>query len=535
MEVDEALSGAMANLKEALDSKNEREWSPHYSTESTKDESHGLSSLPMPPSDLVLKLLKRTKGIAHIHHPVWFRLNLSSRPQRFLDDFPALDSTTMIGYCQKVFFATESYSIAAFIIMNTSLVWILRGLREQVKIEVQISPSGLARYSAMLLQNVDIALRKLPLVAASSKDNITALLLASSLAVESSIQASAWDLLSTATHMALSAGFHRLVKKPGDEEQRQKRVIFWLTCTMDRALALNLGGAPNIQDYDIQMDRMSIEDLNIPSGYPHVHWIDVSELQRQIYLQLYSAHAQKQSAEAKTGAAKQLATRCLEIRETLFMSETAMDPVPEPLWEMLRAQEIIFQSLLTMIYRFIPAAHSSHPLQFCDECIQSARTALTLHNKAWSMIAAPGNEDWRIFIHWSTLFSPFVPFISIFGNVIAQSNPEDLTLLGVFVSTLKFAAEQSTAIKKLYHGFHKIAKAYIANKSRPSLIPTNRIDKVSENCQPGYIPDAMDFQPLSDFSLSQQDWDLMLNDWDLGLGAEDARHMSSFLDLFPNT
>lgn len=41
--------------------------------------------------------------------------------------------------------------------------------------------------------------------------------------------------------------------------------------------------------------------------------------------------------------------------------------------------------------------------------------------------------------------------------------------------------------------------------------------------------------PLSDNSLTQQDWDLMLSEWDLGLGTLDARQMSSFLDLLPNT
>ena len=40
---------------------------------------------------------------------------------------------------------------------------------------------------------------------------------------------------------------------------------------------------------------------------------------------------------------------------------------------------------------------------------------------------------------------------------------------------------------------------------------------------------------LSDNMLSQHDWDLMLSEWDLGLGTIDARQMSSFLDLLPNT
>ncbi|KAL8942077.1 MAG: hypothetical protein Q9211_001553 [Gyalolechia sp. 1 TL-2023] len=191
-----------------------------------------------------------------------------------------------------------------------------------------------------------------------------------------------------------------------------------------------------------------------------------------------------------------------------------------------------------MIYRMIPPADSSHPLQFGNDCIQSARRALTLHNKAWSEIAGLENDDWRIFIHWSTLFSPFVPFISVFGNVIAQSDLQDLALLGAFVSTLQSAAEQSRAVEKLYRAcrsFHQIAEAYIANRSGRVTLMKDKDEKVVTDCQPlGRMSEA-DFQPLSETSLSQQDWDFMLIDWDLGLGTEDARQMSNFLDLFPNT
>lgn len=114
--------------------------------------------------------------------------------------------------------------------------------------------------------------------------------------------------------MALSAGLHRLTNRPGDEEQRHKRITFWLIYSMDRSLALRLGRVPNIQDYDIQTARLSFpSDIDSPMGHLLGCWIDVGELQGQIYHQLYSAHAQAQAPEAKARAAEQLATRCLEI------------------------------------------------------------------------------------------------------------------------------------------------------------------------------------------------------------------------------
>ena len=98
--------------------------------------------------------------------------------QRIFDEQPSLDLPTVIGYCQKVFFAIEPYSIAAFVIVNTSLLFLLRGLTDQAKLEVQICRADWIHYLEVLPQNVDFAVRKLPLVAAHSMENITALHLA---------------------------------------------------------------------------------------------------------------------------------------------------------------------------------------------------------------------------------------------------------------------------------------------------------------------------------------------------------------------
>ncbi|KAL8918412.1 MAG: hypothetical protein Q9172_005443 [Xanthocarpia lactea] len=281
LDVDDALSDAVTNLQKALNSSTTYSLSATYSTQSTyDDESHGLSALPLPPSDLVLKILKRAK----VEH------------QRIFDELPFLDLPTLINHCQKVFFATEPYSIATFIIVNTSLVYLLRGLTDQAQLDFDISRADLDPHLETLPKNVDFALRKLPLVAAHTMDNITALHLASDL--------------------------------------------------------------------------------------------------------------------------------------------------------------------------------------------------------------------------------------------------QDLALLGEFVSTLRSAAEQSHAIEKLHfacNSFHHIAKAYVARGSQH--VPSLRVGAESgySDWQPSDgIGDASS-QPLSDSLLSQQDWDLMLSDWGLGLGTLDARQMSSFLDLLPNS
>ncbi|KAL8973920.1 MAG: hypothetical protein Q9197_001831 [Variospora fuerteventurae] len=362
-------------------------------------------------------------------------------------------------------------------------------------------------------------------------------LLPSLLASESTIRASAWDLLSAAARMALDAGWHRMATKRDDADQRRKRVIFWLIYSMDRTLSLSLGRAPMIPDYDIQTNRLSYpDDVRGPMSYLLVLWVDVGELQGHIYFDLYSAQAQRQSVQVKAEAAKRLAARCLKIQETMRIREESIGDIPARAQEALQGQEIIFQSLLTLVYRMIPPTNSKHPLQFCDDCVQSARLALKLHNRAWQEMAARGTDNWRLFIHWSTLLSPFVPFISVFGNTIAQADSQDLALLEAFVSTLECAAEHSHAIRKLYRAcssFHQIAKVYIAQHSQHVASLRDRAENVAVDSRSmdNIVEDNL--QALPEFSMSQQEWNVMLSDWDLGLGTEEARQMSSFLDLLP--
>lgn len=84
----------------------------------------------------------------------------------------------MINYCQRVFFATEPYSIAIFILVNVGLISMLQILDAGARAELQISLSDLARYQTELSENVEVAVQKLPLLVTQNADNITAIFLA---------------------------------------------------------------------------------------------------------------------------------------------------------------------------------------------------------------------------------------------------------------------------------------------------------------------------------------------------------------------
>ena len=116
------------------------------------------------------------------------------------------------------------------------------------------------------------------------------------------------------------------------------------------------------------------------------------------------------------------------------------------------------------------------------------------------------------------LFSPFTPFIVLFGTVVAFKSEADLKLMEISVKTLKSAAQYSSGVAKLHDAcetFFNLAKAYMAQTiKRGESYPLHQ-QRASEA-----------FDPTS---LYRQDWDAMLDHWDLGLGGENAREMSSFL------
>ena len=154
-----------------------------------------------------------------------------------------------------------------------------------------------------------------------------------------------------------------------------------------------------------------------------------------------------------------------------------------------------------------------------------------------------------MFINWTLLFVPFIPFIVIFGNVIAQGDRQDLVLLEQVTETINAASEVATAVKKLRTAcerFCLIAQSHLSQQEgqtatdgdiavhkQPVNIDTS--EGVSQNADFNMAGGSMSagagvFDALPDFP-----WDGMLSEWDLGLGAESAREMGNFFSQYNTT
>ena len=212
--------------------------------------------------------------------------------------------------------------------------------------------------------------------------------------------------------------------------------------------------------------------------------------------------------------------------------------------------DVITYALMTLIYRTIPPPQPAHPLQFHPDCVDAARYSLRQLRTAWDDLRSKDDNAWKMFVNWTLVFVPFVSrttlsyeqaltkrqvaFIVVFGNTIAESNRDDLALLGNIVDTIEAATSETPAFHNLARAckaFYEIAQAFLSSTRRlpdPSSMNVKTPNPYENPLTPG-------IQGLSDFSLPQQDWNSMLSEWDLGMGADSAREMQSFFEQYMDT
>jgi hypothetical protein len=327
-------------------------------------------------------------------------------------------------------------------------------------------------------------------------------------------------------------------------------------------MALNFGRAPNLQRYDISVERPKVpEEMDSVWGKMYNLWIDYAEIQGDTYEQLYCARAQSEPIEVKIRHVHSLAERLHNLRKK-FNIDTSNAPFAEEFRDALLSTDIIILSTLTLVYRVIPPSspprnQAHHSLKPCEEALSTARQALATSNAAWEILQHRTGEDWRLFIHWTLLWCPFVPYLVVFGNSIVERNRDDLELLEKVVTTLQVAQPRSTGVDKLEKAckiFSQIARIYLDQTEAASQQQLHLHQKSHQHFEPIHAlpatansmssmsgttagtstiqqPDVQIMDAiLPDLPLSQQAWDGMFDEWDLGLGAENAREMSSYFE-----
>ncbi|KAJ3466968.1 hypothetical protein MRS44_004532 [Fusarium solani] len=312
--------------------------------------------------------------------------------------------------------------------------------------------------SIICRDSLETVLSRLPFHMPATLEHVLALCMASLYCVQRCKPSAAWNFICAASNLSQSLGLHSsvMLDQETTESKNQKTRLFWCIYTTEKMLALRIGRSSTIRENDITVPSMTPEVLNNPffshsffsQAFPI--WIGMSTLQGRVYDEIYSPASLAQPASVRTARARALADetkRLMAVEDDLQIK--CEDQVSRKLGTVLsqlcfRSERVTSLSMLTLIYRSIPPDKPGGSV-FCDECIATARQAVKEHEKCVEIFTSTEKQSnyFLLYINWTLLQSPFIPFIVLFCHMIETSDPSDLPCLRDLVHTLETVTEPS--------------------------------------------------------------------------------------------
>lgn len=392
----------------------------------------GFRELPMPPITAVIPVLREIKETP----PGTFTL-ISVCCFMAVENFAEA--------CRRVYFALEDFSQATFIIVNAGLYYLFQ--EKSVTAESDAAVREYTGYYQLCRANLETGLAHLKFFLGASMETIEALLLGASYAIEVSRPSLAWQLNTTAAQLCQDLGYHRVSGgtvgvaagplSPSSSSSSspsaaaaaasspvlndKKAILFWFSYMLDRGLALRLGRAPVIQDFDVTLPR-AIGRVNATEMWKEILklWIAHADVQGRIYAMLYSPSSLGRPVAARVEAARGLAAELTAIAEQARVvraaeirsggwAEVRKAAVSEMV---MKSDQVSFLSSLTLVYRALPPGGAGQGGgTFTAECIETARMAMQTHEECMRLM---GSNLWvaASYIHWYVPSMTCVVFFS---------------------------------------------------------------------------------------------------------------------------
>ncbi|TIC99987.1 putative transcriptional regulatory protein C11D3.07c [Colletotrichum higginsianum] len=371
----------------------------------------------------------------------------------------------------KVYFSPADFNEAEFIIVNAGLECLYMDLSVNKATAAPLKEEY-AKMGTLCTSNLETALANLPLHLPATMDMIVALLFGAYHAMEVAKPSLAWTLNTASAQLCQTLGYHRIasVRSGNPDDEDYKVFLFWSVYFVDKSLSLRLGRPSTISDYDITVPY--------PSSASKMHgalmsyfclWVIVSRIQGKTYELLYSPEALSQSSSVREGRARGLAAELQQVTDRTQEThaqylESAIEAVGQNTMDFFNvSDEVLRLSLLTIIYRAVPSPPGSSTT-FSTECIGAARATLKRHEDCMAIMAKDGYYLFPMYMNWTILFAPFVPFIVIFCQVMETSDATDLARLQGFVASIQDAkefTEASARLCRLFQVLYNVAFRYV--------------------------------------------------------------------------
>ncbi|KAK9241146.1 hypothetical protein V1525DRAFT_393821 [Lipomyces kononenkoae] len=368
--------------------------------------------------------------------------------------------------------------VCASYVMAIVLFWPERELQEgDISLRVQ------------MLKNIWLILKEPSVFITANCINVQTLLLAATAAERIHHPGLCWTLISQCSRLALTLGLHRqsaiyFERELSPAQIDERRSLFWRCYFTEKSLSLTLGRTSSLPMYDcdVQRRRNAREDdvqetQAMPSFINDAEYLErhrfgttlidayesFAEVYDAVYVRLYSARAQQQSACDKRRAVRELDSMLRSVWQDFHPWVIESRLSDNRLYHAMTAQaEFMYYVCMTMIHRLskgIPDSESGVNAglidtpdgwqQSTDIALASARRAILVIHEALSL---PGYERYTACLaSWSLIFQPFAPFFELFTSVIKTGHRDDLRLMTLIVGILRKLQLPPESVRKLTH------------------------------------------------------------------------------------
>ncbi|CZT24391.1 uncharacterized protein RCC_10116 [Ramularia collo-cygni] len=403
----------------------------------------------LPPFTIVAALLKAERESPRYSLCSWFNKSIT------------IEALTQ--HCVDVYFA-PTYSHSQLIIATSHLMWLLLAdggtPRESSQREIYHINGHLCRMA------LETTLASLPFHMPATKETAYAMFLGALHAITSMKPALAWTLISKASEICQSLGFHRCSTMKSDDGRvaQQKMSIFWWVYIMDKGLSLRLGRVSNLNDCDIDVATTFTSDPQSDLAGVVQYFvlsIAVARIQGKVYERLYSAASLAVAPHECEARVFELVEELSVLQDLLTKSRIELlQSVGSQVREsaVLQGDEVALLSLTTLVYRSLTPLDG---FTFDRRCTETARSALQCHVQYMASLDVAALEE---YVNWAILYTPFIPVIVIFCNAIETVDLDDLQRLQSFVASFEPTRCNSPTIQRLHDRFltlHEIASRII--------------------------------------------------------------------------
>ncbi|KFZ20536.1 hypothetical protein V501_00068 [Pseudogymnoascus sp. VKM F-4519 (FW-2642)] len=404
------------------------------------------------PSDFVLRLfrvLRETQSLLFLFHPV--------------HDLAQLESL-----CQRIYFPVNPLSTGELTVFHGVLYFSMWETESTARSGLEAEE--VRRYRDICWTNFQAGLEPHELVAIPTYENTLALTMAALDAQMKGKKMLQWNLISSAAKHCLALGYHRnytFAHLPLSESETRRR-LFWHVFMSDSGLSLTLGRAPIIQDYDVDVQPLTVsKDVKrAPWDAAFRSFIQFSIIQASIYRQLYSPSSCKTDMLERQRMVMNLAAQLTQWYADWQKIDCSNAYHGQIFKATFSAVDVTYYSVLTLLHR--GATSSNAIVDISPDCFKAAKQGLEAHLVFYPQAVSLGPGAESMYAVWILLFTSFTPYIVTFLHCIGSSDPADLTLLRRVLDTIERIASSVDGCTRQYDlckALYRIAEAFVESRA----------------------------------------------------------------------